>query len=133
MKDTIKEADLILAEIMGFVTEDFPKWTQRNLTFDENRKLNSERYQLQRRYITKGQYNRTKWEIETRSKATYDSLHSRRPKHWPAVVKAYLKLSEGERAQIDRDALQRLIDYYNPDEVRERTQKERHFPTPFAQ
>jgi hypothetical protein len=126
MKDTIKEADLLLAEIMGYVPDDFPKWTQRNLTLDQNKKLNSERYQLQRRNINRGRYNRTKYEIETRSRAAYDYLHPRRAKHWPAVIKTYLTLSDEERAQIDRDGLKRMIDYYHPDEVRERKDRERH-------
>jgi hypothetical protein len=125
MKDTIKEADLLLAELIGYATPDSPTWTQKHLTFEENRRLNRERNQYRIGNITEAHYRRIKRAIETRSETNYDFLHPRRPAHWDKVLRAYLDLPEDARVGITRDGIQRLIDYTHPETAREMKAQER--------
>jgi hypothetical protein len=120
MKDTIKEADLLLAGIIGYATPDYPRWTQGNLTVEENQKLDRERNQQRLGNIGKGRYLAIKREIETRSRSNYDYLYPRRPSWWDDVITAYLDLPDDVRSELTKDDIEFLIEYMHPDSVRER-------------
>jgi hypothetical protein len=124
MRDTIKEADLILAEIMGFGTPDHPKWAWHRMPEDSAR-LESERYRWRQGYISKGEYDRYKRTLERNSRSNYDRLYPRRPEHWEKVIREFLKASEKDRDSITRDGIRNLIAYCHPDAIKERRNKER--------
>jgi hypothetical protein len=124
MKDTTKEADLILAELMGYATPDYPKWSRKLFSKEEIQAENHKRYLERKGTISKSDLNRFMRELDTRSKANYEFLHPRRPEHWDKVLKAYLSLPVEKQDQINKEEVEKLIEYTSPEAMKERKHQE---------
>jgi hypothetical protein len=117
----------MLAEIMGYRTPDYPKWTWAKVSYEKSNRIEAERNRWRAGWIQKGEYEAFKDRIRIQEAADYNFLYPRRPDHWPAVIKGYLSLSEDDRAAITRDGIRNLINYTHPDAVKATKEQEEHF------
>jgi hypothetical protein len=120
------EADKYLADIMGYATPDYPRWTQKNLTKEQIADWEHERYLHRTGQLSTGEYKRRKDRILFLSKHDYDYRHPRRPPHWHKVVEDCLMLDADILGALTRDDLRDMIEYQSPEAVEARKHWKRH-------